>query len=173
MGEVEAVTGLGVDAAGAPPWSRSLPCGGRVYPGGSAAGRTSTGAGDRGAEGEGRLDSGHSPLGSDSPGTLHTLGSFPQCGGTVFAHTCRTAPRPHHGATAGGRWSRPHSLPLPGRPCTPRSPHAARNGWGKVTGPSGVAPGALPLTCLLTPHWPLSPRLLVPRLPHHCLVTSD
>lgn len=44
-------------------------------PGGSAAGRTSTGAGDRGAEGEGRLDSGHSPLGSDSPGTLHTLGS--------------------------------------------------------------------------------------------------
>lgn len=26
------MTGLGVDAAGAPPWSRSLPCGGHVYP---------------------------------------------------------------------------------------------------------------------------------------------
>lgn len=44
-------------------------------PGGSAAGRTSTGAGAQGGEGEGRLDSGHSPLGSDSPGTHHTLGS--------------------------------------------------------------------------------------------------
>ena len=39
MGEVEAVTGLGVDAAGAPPWSRSLPCGGRVYPERKAEGK--------------------------------------------------------------------------------------------------------------------------------------
>lgn len=39
MGEVEAVTGLGVDAAGPPPWSRSLPYGGRVYPERKAEGK--------------------------------------------------------------------------------------------------------------------------------------
>lgn len=37
--EAEAVTGLGVDAAGAPPWSRSLPCGGHVYPERKAEGK--------------------------------------------------------------------------------------------------------------------------------------
>ena len=73
---------------------------------------------------------------------------FPQSGGTVSAHTCRIAPRPHHGAAAEGRWSRPRSPRLPGRPHTPRSPHAARNGWGEVTGPDRVAPGMLPLTCM-------------------------
>lgn len=62
-----------------------------------------------------------------------------QSGGSVSAHTCSTAPRPRHGAAAGGRWSRPRSLQLPGRLHTPRSPHAARNRWGKVTGPGRVA----------------------------------
>lgn len=41
--EAEAESGFG-DATGKPPWSHSLPCGGYVYPVGSAAGHTSTGA---------------------------------------------------------------------------------------------------------------------------------
>lgn len=31
-------------------------------------------------------------------------------------------------------------------------PTRCQERWGKVTGPGGAAPGALPLTCLLTPH---------------------
>lgn len=57
----------------------------------NASGHISTSAWDQDGEGKGRFDNGHSLLGSDSPDTLHILGSFLQSEGTVSAQTFRTA----------------------------------------------------------------------------------